>query len=159
MVWRDEDGGEGERLGPPSSAVRAQLAAPHRAPPPAARTRAHKPTSPPRPTLKSPQDAPPPCEPDFALLNARVPQHPALDAPVVRAAYAAAWRAHAGQVRKSGEPVISHCLETAVILAELGLPEETIAAGLLHDVLCDTRTTACQLEEYVPRSCVELVGA
>jgi (p)ppGpp synthase/HD superfamily hydrolase len=34
-----------------------------------------------------------------------------------------------------------------------------VAAGLLHDVLSDTRVTAWQLEEHVPRSCVELVGA
>ncbi|GBF97320.1 GTP diphosphokinase, chloroplastic-like [Raphidocelis subcapitata] len=95
--------------------------------------------------------------PDMAPLNALVPAHPVLDAPVVRAAYMAAARAHAGQARRSGEPVISHCLATAVILAELGLPEETVAAGLLHDVLSDTRVTAVQLEEHVPRSCVELV--
>jgi hypothetical protein len=91
-------------------------------------------------------------------LNLLVGQHPVLDAPVVRAAYLVAARAHAGQARKSGEPVLSHCLATAVVLAELGLPEETVAAGLLHDVLSDTGMTACQLEEYVPRSCVELVG-
>jgi (p)ppGpp synthase/HD superfamily hydrolase len=86
-----------------------------------------------------------------------VARHPALGAPVVRAAYAAAARAHAGQARKSGEPVICHCLATAEILAELGLPEEALAAALLHDVLSDTRVTAWQLEEHVPRSCVELV--
>jgi hypothetical protein len=99
-----------------------------------------------------------PAEVDMAPLNALVPQHPVFDAPVVRAAYAAATRAHAGQARLSGEPVLDHCLATAAILADLGLPEETVAAGLLHDVLCDTATTACQLEEYVPRSCVEMVG-
>jgi GTP pyrophosphokinase len=92
-------------------------------------------------------------------LNVLVPAHPVLDAPVVRAAYAAAARAHAGQARKSGEPVLAHCLATAQILAELGLPEETVAAGLLHDALRGTRLTACQLEEHVPRSCVELVSA
>ncbi|KIY96583.1 GTP pyrophosphokinase, partial [Monoraphidium neglectum] len=96
-------------------------------------------------------------EPDFAQLDALAGQHPVMASPVVRAAYAAASRAHAGQLRKSGEPVISHCLATAAILAELGLPEETVAAGLLHDVLSDTRVTAWQLEEHVPRSCVELV--
>ncbi|KAI8473441.1 MAG: hypothetical protein J3K34DRAFT_499765 [Monoraphidium minutum] len=96
-------------------------------------------------------------EPDLSPLDVLATQHPVLAAPLVRAAYAAAARAHAGQRRKSGEPVISHCLETAVILADLGLPVETVAAGLLHDVLADTRVTAWQLEEYMPRSCVELV--
>jgi GTP pyrophosphokinase len=93
----------------------------------------------------------------MAPLNLLVAAHPVLDAPVVRSAYIAAARAHAGQARKSGEPVLAHCLATAVILAELGLPEETVAAGLLHDVLSDTSVTPVQLEEYVPRSCVELV--
>jgi hypothetical protein len=93
----------------------------------------------------------------MAPLDAAASRHAVFSSPLVRAAYAAAAGAHAGQVRKSGAPVISHCLATAEILAELGLPEEAVAAGLLHDVLSDTRVTAWQLEEHVPRSCVELV--
>ena len=52
---------------------------------------------------------------------------------------------------------MEHCIATAVVLAELGLSEEIIAAGLLHDVLSDTRMTSCQLEEYMPSSVVALV--
>jgi GTP pyrophosphokinase len=75
----------------------------------------------------------------------------------VAAAYAFAARAHQGQVRKNGEPVLTHLVATARILAELGLPEEVVAAGLLHDVLCDTPTIASQLSAVLPNSVVGLV--
>lgn len=76
----------------------------------------------------------------------------------VAAAFAFAARAHAGQVRKNGEPVLTHLVATARILAELGLPEEVVAAGLLHDVLCDTPVTAAQLSAVLPTSVVSLVS-
>ena len=52
-----------------------------------------------------------------------------------------AFDAHDGQVRKSGEAYIIHPLCVAIILADLELDKETIAAGLLHDVLEDTIMT------------------
>jgi len=85
-------------------------------------------------------------------------QHAVFSSSNVAAAYAFAARAHAGQVRKNGEPVLSHLVATACILAELGLPEEVVAAGLLHDVLCDTATTAAQLSAVLPASVVGLVS-
>jgi len=46
--------------------------------------------------------------------------------------------AHRGQFRRNGEAYSIHCLETGVILAELGLDENAVIAGLLHDTLDDT---------------------
>ena len=49
------------------------------------------------------------------------------------------------QKRKSGEPYIIHPLCVAIILADLEMDKETIAAGLLHDVVEDTIMTLEQL--------------
>ena len=56
---------------------------------------------------------------------------------IVKDAYAFAKKAHAGQVRLSGEAFIEHPLETARFLAELRLDPNTLAAALLHDVVED----------------------
>ena len=56
-------------------------------------------------------------------------------------AYRVAEEAHQGQMRHSGKPYITHCLEVAGILAEMGAPAEVIAAGLLHDTVEDTKVT------------------
>jgi GTP pyrophosphokinase len=67
--------------------------------------------------------------------------HPSTDISLIEKAYHVAYEAHKGQVRKSGEAYIIHPLCVAIILAELELDKETIAAGLLHDVLEDTVMT------------------
>lgn len=64
---------------------------------------------------------------------------------------------HAGQRRKNGDPALTHCLETATIIAQLGLPAELVAAALLADVLTDTPMTPARLEEHVPHAVVEMV--
>ncbi len=64
--------------------------------------------------------------------------HPSDDISLIEKAYQAAVEAHKDQKRKSGEPYIIHPLNVALILAELELDKESIAAGLLHDVLEDT---------------------
>jgi GTP pyrophosphokinase len=71
--------------------------------------------------------------------------HPSADLSLVEKAYHVAYKAHEGQVRKSGEAYIVHPLCVAIILAELELDKETIAAGLLHDVLEDTVMTEDQM--------------
>ena len=65
--------------------------------------------------------------------------HPSDDISLVERAYRLADEAHGGIKRKSGEPYIIHPLHVAIILAELELDKESIAAGLLHDVVEDTR--------------------
>jgi GTP pyrophosphokinase len=60
---------------------------------------------------------------------------PRLSSDLVARAHDAAAAAHAGQVRRSGDPYLVHCEEVAVILAELRLDSAAVAAGLLHDAV------------------------
>lgn len=72
--------------------------------------------------------------------------HPSDDISMIEKAYNIAFEAHKEQVRKSGEPYIIHPLNVAIILAELEMDKETIAAGLLHDVVEDTIMTDADLK-------------
>ncbi len=63
------------------------------------------------------------------------------DRELIQRAYRVAEEAHREQKRHSGEPYISHCLAVASILADLRVPPEVIAAGLLHDTVEDTTVT------------------
>src|SRR6478609_10954393 len=81
------------------------------------------------------------------LLEAYLEGHRKADTAGIEAAYDVALEAHAEQVRRSGEPYISHPLGVARILADLGLDDVTIAAALLHDAVEDTELTQDQLEE------------
>ncbi len=60
------------------------------------------------------------------------------DRELVQRAYRVAEEAHRLQKRASGEPYINHCLAVAGILADLRVPPEVVAAGLLHDTVEDT---------------------
>ncbi|WP_432558351.1 RelA/SpoT family protein [Granulicoccus sp. GXG6511] len=71
--------------------------------------------------------------------------HPKADTAVVERAYRTAEHYHRGQLRKSGDPYITHPLAVATILAELGLTESTLCAALLHDTVEDTSYTIEQL--------------
>ena len=73
--------------------------------------------------------------------------NPNYDLEIIKKAYLTAATMHKGQLRKSGEPYIIHPVETAKILAQLGMDEQTIVAGLLHDVVEDTPYTEEQLTE------------
>ena len=73
--------------------------------------------------------------------------HPSDDISLIEKAYRTAYEAHKKQVRKSGEPYIIHPLCVAIILADLEMDKETIAAGLLHDVVEDTILTDEEIEE------------
>jgi GTP pyrophosphokinase len=72
------------------------------------------------------------------VIKAVKANHPKADASIIEKAFKAAERAHATQLRKSGEPYITHPLAVAQILADLGIGATTIAAALLHDTVEDT---------------------
>ena len=77
--------------------------------------------------------------------------HPSDDISMIEKAYKVAAEAHKDQKRKSGEPYIIHPLCVAIILADLEMDKETIAAGLLHDVVEDTVMTLDELtKEFGP---------
>ena len=73
--------------------------------------------------------------------------HPSDDITLIDKAYHTAAEAHKEQQRKSGEPYIIHPLCVAIILADLEMDKETIAAGLLHDVVEDTILTKEEIEK------------
>ncbi len=73
--------------------------------------------------------------------------HPSDDITLIEKAYHLAFKAHEDQVRKSGEPYIVHPLCVSIVLADLEMDKETIAAGLLHDVVEDTILTSEEIRE------------
>jgi GTP pyrophosphokinase len=73
--------------------------------------------------------------------------NPGASVDIIERAYVYSARVHLGQMRLSGEPYLSHPLEVAAILSEMKLDEESIAAGLLHDVIEDTKATPEEIED------------
>ena len=80
------------------------------------------------------------------LVSAYRSRHPKASVELFARAYERARDAHAGQIRKSGEPYIQHPLAVARIVADLGLDDTTIAAALLHDAVEDTGISLDDLE-------------
>ncbi|HEY5012227.1 MAG TPA: bifunctional (p)ppGpp synthetase/guanosine-3',5'-bis(diphosphate) 3'-pyrophosphohydrolase, partial [Acidimicrobiia bacterium] len=68
-------------------------------------------------------------------------RHPRADTSLIEHAYSVARDAHADQVRRSGDAYITHPVGVAMVLADLGLDDVTIAAALLHDAVEDTPVT------------------
>lgn len=84
--------------------------------------------------VKNPEDYQDP-QKLYEELIARVRKyHPSADVSLIEKAFKIADEAHKGQCRKSGEPYIIHPIWVGIILAELELDKETIAAGILHDL-------------------------
>lgn len=73
--------------------------------------------------------------------------NPNYDVELIKKAYLTAEKMHQGQLRKSGEPYLIHPVCVAKILAEIGMDEDTIIAGLLHDVVEDTPYTIEDLKK------------
>ena len=74
-------------------------------------------------------------------------RHPKANADAISRAYDVSKRAHAAQVRSSGEAYITHPLAVAGIVADLGLDDTTIAAALLHDAVEDTELTLDEVDD------------
>jgi GTP pyrophosphokinase len=79
------------------------------------------------------------------------------DLDLLRRAYLFSAMVHKGQVRKSGEPYLSHPMEVANILAEMRLDVACVATGLLHDVVEDTETTLEEIEDHFGKEIAHLV--
>src|SRR5215208_5223077 len=88
------------------------------------------------------QNEKPELEPLFRSIRAN---HPKADLALLERAYLIAERMHASQVRKSGDPYITHPLAVTTILADIGMTEPTLVAALLHDTIEDTPYTLDQL--------------
>ncbi|MGP8298669.1 RelA/SpoT family protein [Streptomyces inhibens] len=73
--------------------------------------------------------------------------HPDADLDTLAKAYLLAESSHRGQLRKSGEPYITHPLAVTLILAELGAETTTLTASLLHDTVEDTEVTLDQVRD------------
>ena len=66
---------------------------------------------------------------------------------IIRRAFDFSKSAHQGQKRKSGEIYFTHCYQTALKLAEWRMDAATIAAGLLHDIVEDTKISLEEIKK------------
>ncbi|BBD08045.1 RelA/SpoT family protein [Desulfovibrio ferrophilus] len=82
---------------------------------------------------------------------------PAEDRALIQKAYVFSAAAHAGQMRLSGEPYLSHPLEVANKLAEMRLDAATIAAGLLHDTVEDTKAEVEEIDSQFGEDVADIV--
>jgi len=76
---------------------------------------------------------------------------------IIQKAYEFALSKHDGQLRKSGEPFISHPLNVAFILVGIFADYETIAAALLHDVLLEEASSIEEIKEQFGENICKLV--
>ncbi len=92
------------------------------------------------------------------ILDKITENNPDADHELVKRAYVFSARVHEGQVRLSGEPYLSHPLEVAGILSDLSLDVVSIAAGILHDVIEDTRATPQEINEVFGPEVLQIVS-
>jgi GTP pyrophosphokinase len=80
-----------------------------------------------------------------------------LDRDLILRAYRFSAKAHEGQTRMSGEPYVTHCVDVARILADLGLDTVTVASGLIHDVVEDTHVSVQDVEAEFGKEIAQIV--
>src|SRR5437667_5366570 len=81
------------------------------------------------------------------LLDKLRKNRPSEDPWLVRRAYEIAAERHRAQLRRSGEPYLTHLLEVAHILADMRLDATTLTAAILHDAIEDTEYPLSRIEE------------
>ena len=91
------------------------------------------------------------------LLEAMADDYSQEDIEVIRRAYEFSEKAHEGQIRRSGEPYISHPLGVASILVDLRLDMATVVTGLLHDTVEDTDVTIEDIQGHFGEIVASLV--
>ena len=91
------------------------------------------------------------------VLQAFLRRHPGSDVSMIVRAAETATLAHAGQMRRSGEPYITHPIAVAGVTADLGLDAQTVAAALLHDAVEDTGVTTEVIERDFGATVAQIV--
>jgi len=91
------------------------------------------------------------------VLRAFEAHYPHGDVDLLRRAHETAANAHEGQVRKTGDPYITHPTTVAYMLAQYGLDSDTLAAALLHDTVEDTPLTLMEVEQTFGQDIAQLI--
>ena len=91
------------------------------------------------------------------LIDAYRTDRPGADTRAIRKAYFVAESGHKGQERRTGEPYVTHPLAVARILVDLKMDEDSIVAGLLHDILEDTPIDSDQIKDEFGETVMALV--
>lgn len=92
----------------------------------------------------------------YELVDKIQAYNPKADVGLINRAYVYSMKAHGNQRRASGQPYLIHPLEVADILADMRMDDATIAAGLLHDTLEDTLSTAEEIRKLFGDDVAEL---
>ncbi|MBI3034615.1 bifunctional (p)ppGpp synthetase/guanosine-3',5'-bis(diphosphate) 3'-pyrophosphohydrolase [Candidatus Woesearchaeota archaeon] len=92
------------------------------------------------------------------FLNAAVKYNPNVQTALIGRAYDFAENAHKGQKRLCRRDFFMHCKEVAYMLMKLRLDTATICAGLLHDVIEDTKTRPDELKRIFGEEVFSLVN-
>ena len=91
------------------------------------------------------------------IIDAVREYHPGADVSAIQKAYVFSAKVHKGQVRRSGEPYLSHPLAVTKTLANLRMDVPTLCGGLLHDVMEDCGVKEDVLRGYAGDEVTQLV--
>ncbi len=91
------------------------------------------------------------------IIDAVKEDNPGADVGAIMKAYVFSAKVHAGQLRKSGEPYLSHPLAVAALMAEMHLDVASICAALMHDTVEDTSATHEQITQLLGPEVAALV--